>query len=239
MISDEVNVELDIQLVAPACLGFASTVACRPPDGYGRLLREPSNGSAGTSRRAFPSPAGSDLPYRGRVGSIRTGRTVPTWLAAAALALVGCTSEPDTAPTTVGPEQAYTAIVRWEIEQSGVVVDDEGNPKAPVIYLAASSGGTVDVGVQANVVAEIEDAAVIRFADDTRDARDEQLDGEPVKDDGVMIVVDEFESGLPRVDARIMRYRSADDQSAWILEVVATTDGADVVAATEAVDASD
>jgi hypothetical protein len=195
-------------------------------------------------RRRTTGPVdGSDLPYRGRVGSIRTGRTVLSRVrasvAVAAFVLVGCSSEPDTASPTVNPEQAFTAIVRWEIEQTGVIVDEEGNPQTPVIYLAASSGGTVDVGVQASVVAAIEDTADIRFADDTRDARDEDLDGEPVKDDGVVIVVDDFETGLSRVDARISRYRSIDDQSAWILEVVATADGADVVAATEAVDASD
>lgn len=152
--------------------------------------------------------------------------------------MVGCTSGSEAAPSTVNPENAYTAIVRWQIEQADVVVDEDGNVEAPVIYLAASSGGTVDVGVQASVVAAIDDAAVIRFADDSRDARDEGLDGVPVKDDGVIIVVDEFELGQSTVDARISRYRSIDDDTAWILKVVATEDGADVIKATEAIDST-
>ena len=71
--------------------------------------------------------------------------------------------------------------------------------------------------MQADVISDIDDAAVIRFADDARDARDENLDNEPIKDDGVMILVGEFEPDQTAVDARIVRYRSIDDDHAWIL----------------------
>jgi hypothetical protein len=148
------------------------------------------------------------------------------------LGLVGCTSGTEPERATVTPTDAYTAIVRWEIEQNEPVIDPDGNADTPVIYLAAGSGGTVDVRVQANVVSNIEDAAVIRFADDARDARDETVENEPVKDDGIMILIDEFEPDQARVDARIVRYRSIGDDNAWILEVTATGDGADVVSAT-------
>ena len=132
------------------------------------------------------------------------------------------------------PTNAYTAIVRWEIERSDPVIDADGNVEEPVIYLAAAAGGTVDVRVQANVVSNIDDAAVIRFADDARDARDETLDNEPVKDDGVMILIDEFEPDQAIVEARIVRYQSIDDDNAWILEVTATAidDSAAVTSAT-------
>lgn len=150
----------------------------------------------------------------------------------AVLALVGCTSDPEPERSTVTPANAYTAIVRWEIERSDAVVDAGGNTEAPVIFLAAGSGRTVDVGVQASVVSEIDDDAVIRFADDAREARDETLDNEPVKDDGVMLLIDEFEPDQVSVEARIVRYQSIDDDRAWILELAATGDGAEVVSAT-------
>ncbi len=129
------------------------------------------------------------------------------------------------------PSNAYTAIVRWEIERNEPVIDDAGNVEAPVIYLAAGSGGTVDVAVQAHVVSTIDDAAVIRFTDDARDARNVEIDDEPVKDDGVMILIDEFESDQVSVDGRIVRYQSVDDDHAWILEITATADGAVVESA--------
>jgi hypothetical protein len=152
--------------------------------------------------------------------------------AVALLTLVGCTSDPEPARATVTPTNAYTAIVAWEIERSEPVIDAAGNVEAPVIYLAASSGGTVDVRVQADVVSNIADAAVIRFADDARDARDAQFDNEPVKDNGVMILIDEFEPGQANVEARIVRYQSIDDDNAWILQVVASGDSATVALAT-------
>ena len=152
--------------------------------------------------------------------------------AVALLTLVGCSSGPETeratVTPTVTPTDAYTAIVRWEIARSTPIIDTEGNVETPVIYLAAGSGGTVDVRVQANVVSNIDDAAVIRFADDARDSRDENLDNEPVKDNGVIILIDEFEPDQANVEARIVRYRSIDDDNAWILRVSATDDNATI-----------
>lgn len=151
--------------------------------------------------------------------------------AVAVLALVGCTSDPEPERATVTPAKAYTAIVRWEIERSEPVLDADGNVEAPVIYLAAGAGGTVDVRVQADVVANIDDAAVIRFADDARDARDEKLENIPVKDNGIMILIDEFEPDQAKVEVRIMRYQSIDDNSTWILQMTSTIDGAAVSSA--------
>lgn len=110
-------------------------------------------------------------------------------------------------------------------------MDDAGNVEVPVVYLAAGPGGAIDVRVQADVVNEIDDAAVIRFADDARDARDESFDDEPVKDDGVLIVLDEFQPDQVTTEARIVRYRSIDDNAAWILEITAVDDSTTVKSA--------
>ena len=153
-------------------------------------------------------------------------------------AALGCSSDPMPADTTVGPENAFIAVVQWELEETEPIVDEDGDVEAPVIYLAAGSGETVDVGVQANVVATIDESAVIRFADQAVDAVDVGVDGEPVKDDGVLLVVDAFESGQPEVDARISRYRSIDDDTNWILRLTATDEGVDVSDAVEADDST-
>lgn len=155
------------------------------------------------------------------------------------LALVGCSSDPEPLRPTVAPADAYAAIVRWEVDQLEPVVDDAGNVEAPVIYLASGSGGTIDVRVQADVVTDIDDAAVIRFVDDARDARDEGFEDEPVKDDGVLIVLDDFPPDQATVEARIVRYRSIDDDAAWLLEITAVDDSTTVesaVLATETLD---
>lgn len=154
----------------------------------------------------------------------------------AAAALVGCTSDSDPEPRTVTPTGAYTAIVRWEIERTDPVVDEDGNVEVPVIYLADGAGGTVDVRVQADVVSNIDDAAVIRFADDARDARDDGFDHEPIKDDGVMLLLDDFEPDQARVDARIERYVSIDDEDTWIVELAASGDDVTVESADRAPD---
>jgi len=174
---------------------------------------------------------GSSRESRSRWAALQRGA-----VALGVLAVVGCTSDSEPESGTVGQENAYVAIVRWEIEQSEPVVDDDGDVEVPVIYLAAGSGETVDVGVQASVVATVDDAAIIRFADQAADALDEGAVGEPVKDDGVLVIIDEFEAGQPTADARVSRYRSIDDDTTWILELTATDAGVDV---TEAVEVSD
>ena len=152
-------------------------------------------------------------------------------MAVAVFALTGCTSDPIPERSTVTPGSAYIAIVQWELGQEEPVLDEEGNIEPPVIYLASVLAGTIAVGVQAEVVATIDDSAVIRFADDPRDARDEGLEGEPVKDDGVMIVLGEFEPDQFVVNARISRYKSDADETLWLLKVTATDDGAEVTSA--------
>ena len=152
-------------------------------------------------------------------------------LAVGLVTLVGCTSDSVPERATVVPEGAYIAIVQWELGQAEPVVDEAGNVKPPVIYLASVLGGTIDVGVQAEVVATIDESAVIRFADDPRDARDKGLEGEPVKDEGVMIVLEEFEPDQSVVEVQISRYKSASDEGLWLLEVTATDTGTAVTSA--------
>jgi hypothetical protein len=194
-------------------------------------------------RSAQHAPLPRQLTYRDDVGSrqLNLGSRIAagaTAMVFGALTLVGCNSEPAAERATVTTESAYIAIVQWEVGQTEPVIDEEGNVEPPVIYLASVLGGTIDVGVQAGVVATIHDTAVIRFADDPRDARDQGLEGEPVKDEGVMLVFDEFEPDQPVIEARISRYRSVDDVASWRLEVTAGDDG-DMVTSAATVDPTD
>jgi len=181
------------------------------------------------------------MTYRGAVGARHLNfstrvRASAALTACSAFALIGCTSDPAPERPSVTPQSAYIAIVQWEVDNTKPVLDEEGNAELPVIYLATTSGGTVDVAVQAEVVATIADTAVIRFADDPLEGRDQGLEGEPVKDDGVMLVLDPFEPDQPVVGATISRYKSIDDVVTWHLEITATESSAEVTSAVQADD---
>ncbi len=200
-----------------------------PPNG----LDPQSSSERAASAAPTDRPVPQRLTYRVAVGTRRLnlGGRVAAAFALGAITVAGCTS--DAAPTrpTVTPESAYIAIVEWELEQTEPVLDEEGNIELPVVYLASAIGGTIDVGVQAAVVSAMDEVAVIRFADDQGEARDEGLEGEPVKDDGVMIVLNAFETDQSVVEARITRYQSATDETAWTLEVTAVGAAAEVTSA--------
>ena len=60
---------------------------------------------------------------------------------------------------------AITAIVAWQAEEQEPVIDDDGEPQLPVIFVVAGDGTTIDVGVQADVAEATNDWATVRFAD--------------------------------------------------------------------------
>jgi hypothetical protein len=99
-----------------------------------------------------------------------------------------CTSD-DNGQPSVGAADVYTALVDWQVGQAGPPVT--GAP-LPVVYIATENGTTIDPSTQAKVAQNTVDAAKVRFADNKDDAIDADVDGAPVKDDGVLLVVDEF-----------------------------------------------
>jgi hypothetical protein len=141
----------------------------------------------------------------------------------ALVAVVGCSSD-KAKPREIGTAAAYIAIVNWELGQLGPPAT---NASLPVIYIAADDGKTIDAGVQANVVHTTVDQAKVRFTDVRDDAIDTGVDGKPVKDDGVLLIVDKIDGkGHSRLEVPVTVYRSETDQQRTTLTLVATTDGA-------------
>jgi len=132
--------------------------------------------------------------------------------------------------TEIGPADALTGLVRWYVAETEPVVDDAGDPVLPVIYMASESGETIAVGVQAAVAERTADDAVVRFADDRSEAVDDDLDGSPVKDDGVLMLVGEMPEPAPSVTFPVTLYRSADDEQTLGVDVTATDTGVEVTA---------
>jgi hypothetical protein len=152
-------------------------------------------------------------------------------LGAVAVACSG--SEPPTGD--VQPASALTAIVEWQAAESPPIVDANGTTHLPVIYVVPASGDTIDVGVQAQVAASTADVASVRFADDSRDVFDAGIEGQPVIDDGVMLLVGSMPPPAPSIDVGLIRYTSVDTSEPIQLQITADDDASTTGTATATV----
>lgn len=150
-------------------------------------------------------------------------------LAIAALGLAGCGSDDPQATAVVGSADAITAAVAWQADELAPMLDDDGEAQLPVIFVVAGDGATIDVGVQADVAGDTVDWATVRFADDVTDTFDPDLEGEPVRDDGVMLLVGPMPDPAPSIELDLVRYVAVDDGEPFRLEITAEieSDGTD------------
>lgn len=150
-------------------------------------------------------------------------------LAAVPMVIVGCTS--DAAPDPeIGTADAYVSIVAWQLGQQG---PPPTNAKLPLVYITASNGKSIDAGVQANVANQTVDDAKVRFADTVEDATQTNVDGAPVRDEGVLLIVDPIASdGTAQMQLPVTVYRTQTDLSRYRLSLLAAGTGVSVTAAT-------
>lgn len=134
---------------------------------------------------------------------------------------VGCSGSDSSPPGEVDQSGAYTAIIEWQAAEQEPVLNDDGTVKLPIIYVVAADGATIDVGVQASVAAETVDVADVRFADESSEAFDDDLDGAPVIDQGVMLLVGAIPEPAPTIDVDLLRYLNAETSSAFTLKITA------------------
>ena len=151
--------------------------------------------------------------------------------------VTGCDGNDDSAPREVDHAAAFTALVEWQAGEQEPVLDDSGEPELPVIYVAAAEGGTIDVGVQAEVASATVDVATVRFADEATEAFDEGIEGQPVIDEGTMLLVGPLPEPARSVVVELLRYLSADESEAFVIEITAnaasTSSGASVTSVTQ------
>ena len=139
----------------------------------------------------------------------------------ALFAVAACSNGGDTPDEIVGSADAITAAVAWQADEQEPVLDDDGEPQLPVIFVVADDGATIDVGIQADVASATVDWATVRFADDVTDTFDPDLDGEPVRDDGVLLLLGPMPEPARSVELDVVRYTSVDGGEAFTLEVTA------------------
>jgi hypothetical protein len=140
-----------------------------------------------------------------------------------AVSLLGaCGGGDDDPPATeVSHAGAFTALVEWQAGEQEPVLDDAGVEQLPVIYLVAAEGGTIDVGVQAEVAAATVDLATVRFADEATEAFNDGLEGRPVIDDGSMLLVGALPDPARVVMVDVLRFTAAETSEAFLVEITA------------------
>jgi hypothetical protein len=136
------------------------------------------------------------------------------------VALASCDDDVETASDVVGPADAIIAVVGWQADEQEPVIADDGEVQLPVIYVVADAGTTIDVGVQADVAESTVDWATVRFADDIADTFDPDLDGEPVRDEGSMLLVGPIPEPARSIELPVVRYTTVDDGEAFVVEIV-------------------
>lgn len=141
----------------------------------------------------------------------------------AVFVVAACDSDSTTTTDNVGPADAITAVVAWQADEQEPVLDANGETQLPVIYVVADDDATIDIGVQADVAAATVDWATVRFADAVTDTFDPDLDGEPVRDDGVMLLVGPMPESAPSVELDLVRYTTVDDGESFTLEITSNT----------------
>jgi hypothetical protein len=155
------------------------------------------------------------------VGARRARATALIGLVALSALSVACSGGDATPSGDVDQAGAYTAIVEWQAAEQEPVLNDDGTVKLPVIYVVAADGKTIDVGVQASVAAATVDIADVRFADESAEAFDNGLDGAPVIDHGVMLLVGAIPDPAPTIDVDLLRYLDADTSSSFTMQITA------------------
>jgi len=175
---------------------------------------------SGPNPRSGPDRCG-DEAYRGGVGGSRGSSALLVGAVAllGAFALASCDDD-ETPSDVVGPADAITAVVAWQAGEQEPVIADDGEVQLPVIYVVADAGTKIDVGVQADVAESTVDWATVRFADDIADTFDPDLEGEPVRDDGVMLLVGPIPEPARSIELPLVRYTAVDDGEPLVVEIV-------------------
>jgi hypothetical protein len=165
-------------------------------------------------------------------GSARSAQRVGIALISL-VAVASCDDADDTPAGVVDAADAITAIVAWQAEEQEPVLGPDGEPESPVIFVVAGDGAAIDIGVQADVAESTHDWANVRFADDVADTFDADLEGEPVKDEGAMLLIGPIPEPAESIDVDLIRYTTADDGEPLRVEVTSEqpTDTTDPTAA--------
>jgi len=168
-----------------------------------------------------------------QVGSIARGALVAL-VSAALLATPACGDDDETPDSSSRDSDVYSAILDTVAAEEPV--EDE---ETPLLYVAPlGNEKPIPLDVQVSVVDAIADVAVVRFVDEAEQAIDQDGEGEPVLDDGLLVSLGSVPPDGSSVHVPGELYRTAADTSAVEYEVNETADGWVVIQARSASEAS-
>jgi len=134
----------------------------------------------------------------------------------ALVALGGCStaSGDDGDVRTAG---IYEAALRWALMEEGLQPTEDGD--LPVVYVVASDGDPAPPEVQVEVVRNLMEEANLRFTDLRDDALQTDEEGQPVKDDGLLVLVGMVPAEGLLVDLAVGLYHSEEERRPFVLRL--------------------
>jgi hypothetical protein len=153
---------------------------------------------------------------------------------AALLVSVACGDDDETLVSSSRVSDVYTAIL--DTVAAAEPAEDE---ETPLLYVAPlGNEKPMPLDVQVSVVDATAEVAVVRFVDEVEQAIDQDGDGEPVIDDGVLVILGSVPPDGSSVHIPGELYRSAADTALVEYEVSETADGWVVIQARPATEAA-
>jgi hypothetical protein len=131
-----------------------------------------------------------------------------------ALVLAGCDGSSEN--TSSRDAQVYVATIRDVLSEQPA---PEQPDALPVVFVVGVGEKKIPASVQAEVRRDLDDDAVIRFADQRDEALLKDQDNMPVREDGVLVVLGEVPAEGDPVHLPVEIYRSADDWSKLVLTI--------------------
>jgi hypothetical protein len=159
-----------------------------------------------------------------------SGRRGVSWFGAAigVIAFAACTSDAE-GIKPIHTEDAYVAAINWYVDSlPAPPPTTNGDEPGPVIvYVVTLSGKAIDSQVQASVVADMadrKDDVTVRFADVRDDALEVDEETQPVKDEGVLLLVGEVEEANPPINVDVEVYRDMNDVRDYDMKIFRSGD---------------
>src|SRR3990170_2817687 len=155
-----------------------------------------------------------------------TGRPIAS-LVLLAITMSSC-SDDDADANGVHAADVLSAAIRDVV--AGQPIPTDSQEYKPVVFVVGVGENGIEAGVQAEVATELRDDIDVRFADAREEPIDSGVEDEPVRDDGVLLLVSDVpESGNP-VEMSVEIYRSLSDWTKAIFTITVDNDSWSVTA---------
>ncbi|MEX2626643.1 MAG: hypothetical protein WD225_07145 [Ilumatobacteraceae bacterium] len=121
-------------------------------------------------------------------------------------------------PVEEGSGRDAAVIEQVIRELAGEPDESDESDDVPVVYVVGVDG-TIGIEVQASVAAALVDHIDVRFVDERVEAIDETVDGRPVRDDGVLLVIQDVPVEGEEIEVQVDRYVAFEDEERMVVSL--------------------